>query len=87
MVLVGLVHNIGKLANILGCKVLPLPMKYLGLLLGTPHKSEAMWDGVNEKKERRLARWKIIYVTAPSLRLRMSLAYKNEAGQESCIIK
>lgn len=39
MVLVGLVNNIGELVEILRCKALSLPMKYIGLPLGAPHKS------------------------------------------------
>ena len=46
---VGLVHNLGELATILGCMVSSLPMKYLGLPLGAPRKSKAIRDGIVEK--------------------------------------
>ena len=51
---VGLVNNLNEVAAILGCKVSSLPMKYLGLTLGAPHKSKAMWDGIVEKIECKL---------------------------------
>lgn len=35
MVLVGVVCTIDSLASLLGCKVASLPIKYLGILLGT----------------------------------------------------
>ncbi|XP_042974722.1 uncharacterized protein LOC122306360 [Carya illinoinensis] len=49
---VGTVRNILDLANILGCKVASLSMRYLGLPLGGPHKSVSVWDGVIEKSGR-----------------------------------
>lgn len=55
LVLIGTVNYIGELAEILGCKVSSLPMKYLSLPLGAPHKSKVIWDGVIEKIEYRLA--------------------------------
>lgn len=60
---VGTVRNIFDLANILGCKVASLPLKYLGLPLGAPHKSLSIWDGVIEKIGRRLAGWKKLYLS------------------------
>lgn len=51
LVPVGLVNSTKDLANILGCKVFSLPLKYLGLSIGTPHKSKSIWDGVIEKVE------------------------------------
>ncbi|KAF5466269.1 hypothetical protein F2P56_016210 [Juglans regia] len=56
---VGLVNNLSEVAAILGCKVSSLPMKYLRLPLEAPHKSKAMWDGIVEKIECKLAdlRW------------------------------
>ncbi|KAL6342854.1 hypothetical protein AAG906_016873 [Vitis piasezkii] len=35
-----------------------LPSTYLGLSLGAPHKSMAVWDGVEERIRKRLALWK-----------------------------
>jgi hypothetical protein len=55
---VGDVDQVESLADILGCGVATLPMKYLGLLLGASYKSIHIWDGVIEKIERRLASWK-----------------------------
>ncbi|KAF5471044.1 hypothetical protein F2P56_011519 [Juglans regia] len=51
----GLVNNLSEVTAILGCKVSLLPNKYLGLPLGAPHKSKAMWDGIVEKIECKLA--------------------------------
>ena len=42
------VENVEVLASKLGCKVGSLPSIYLGLPLGAPHKSVAVWDGVEE---------------------------------------
>ncbi|WJZ99546.1 hypothetical protein VitviT2T_017981 [Vitis vinifera] len=55
---VGRVENAEVLAFELGCKVGSLPSTYLGLPLGAPHKSVAMWDGVEERMRKRLALWK-----------------------------
>jgi hypothetical protein len=38
-------------------------MKYLGLPLGAPYKSTAIWNGIVEKMERRLAGWKRLYLS------------------------
>ncbi|RVW78847.1 Transposon TX1 uncharacterized 149 kDa protein [Vitis vinifera] len=43
---VGKVENAEVLASELGCKVGSLPSTYLELPLGAPHKSMAVWDGV-----------------------------------------
>jgi hypothetical protein len=42
LVAIGEVDNIGELANILGCNVAALPMKYLGLSLGDTYKATSM---------------------------------------------
>ena len=42
IVLVGEVGNIGALANIPCCRVGGLPMKYLGMPLGTPYKTTSI---------------------------------------------
>jgi hypothetical protein len=55
LVLVGNVDNIDRLADILGCGVSSLLLKYLGLLLGACYKAKSIWNGVVEKIERRLA--------------------------------
>jgi hypothetical protein len=58
LVLVGNVNNVNGLANILGCTVSSLLVNYLGLLLGASFKAKYIWDGIIEKIERRLARWR-----------------------------
>ena len=60
---VGKVHDIEGLAMELGCKMGGLPSCYLGLPLGAPFKSMAVWDGVEERFRRRLAMWKRQYVS------------------------
>jgi hypothetical protein len=57
------VDNIGELANILGCNVASLPMKYLGLPLGASYKATSMWNVVIEEMERCLAGWKKLYLS------------------------
>jgi hypothetical protein len=52
---VGNVEHVERLAGLLGCGVSSLPVKYLGLLLGTSYNAKHIWDGVIEKIERRLA--------------------------------
>ena len=48
LVPIGNVSSIGDLANILGCKTASLPMKYLGLPLGTKYKAKAIWNPIVE---------------------------------------
>ena len=47
---VGEVNNIDARANILQCRVGKLPMKYLGMPLGTSFKTTAIWNPILEKK-------------------------------------
>ena len=42
MVPIGEVNNVHALAEILGCRVGALPMAYLGMPLGTSHKSPSI---------------------------------------------
>jgi len=63
LVPVGNVSNVDGLASILGCTASPLPMKYLSLPLRAPFKAIAIWDGVIEKIECRLAKWKRMYLS------------------------
>jgi hypothetical protein len=58
---IGEVEDVGRLANLLGCRVGSLPMTYLGLPLGASYKFTSIWNGVIEKMERRLAGWKRMY--------------------------
>lgn len=60
---VGRVENVEVLASELGCKVGSLPSTYLGLPLGAPHKSVAVWDGVEERMRKKLALWKRQFIS------------------------
>ena len=51
MVPIGEVNNVQALAEILGCRVGALPMTYLGMPLGAPHKSPSIWNPILEKFE------------------------------------
>ena len=63
MVLVSEVSNLEDLAHILGCKVVSLLMKYLGLPLGAPFKAKSIWNPIIECMEKRLAGWKRLYLS------------------------
>ena len=63
MVPIGEVPNIQILAEILGCQIGSLPMTYLGMPLGTSHKSPTIWNPILEKIERKLASWKKMYLS------------------------
>ena len=60
---VGEVNNIDVLANILQCRVGRLPMKYLGMPLGTSFKIVAIWNPILEKMEKKLSGWKRLYLS------------------------
>lgn len=51
LVAIGAVEDVEDLANILGCRVAFLCMKYLGLLLGALYKVASIWNGVIEQME------------------------------------
>jgi hypothetical protein len=53
IVLVGKVGDVEELASILGCRESLLPMKYLGLPLGSSYKAIAIWNSIIEKMEYR----------------------------------
>uniref|UniRef100_A0A2N9I8D0 non-specific serine/threonine protein kinase n=1 Tax=Fagus sylvatica TaxID=28930 RepID=A0A2N9I8D0_FAGSY len=63
------VADIENLAAILGCKTSSLSMKYLGLPLGARFKSQAIWDPIVEKMERRPAGWKWMGLAVRNLKL------------------
>ena len=63
LVLVGVVHNIDLLINVLCCKQGSLPMKYLSLPLGAKFKDTTIWNPIPEKMERKLAGWKRLYLS------------------------
>ena len=50
----GRTTDVDVLALELGCKVGALPSSYLGLPLGAPHNSVAVWDGIEERFRKRL---------------------------------
>ena len=60
IVLVGEVNNLDALADILHCRMDSLPMKYLGMLLGTSFKTASIWNPILEKK---LLGWKCLYLS------------------------
>ena len=63
IVLVGEVNNLDALANILQCRVGCLPMKYLGMPLGTSFKVASIWNPILEKMEKKLSGWKRLYLS------------------------
>jgi hypothetical protein len=63
MVPVGSVGNVDGLAAIMGCKIISLPMNYLGLPLGANFKSKSIWDPILEKMERKLSGWQRMYLS------------------------
>ena len=54
------------LAEILGCRVGTLPMSYLGMPLGAAQNSPSIWNPILEKIERKLVRWKKLYLSKGS---------------------
>ena len=60
---VGEVRNLDALATILRCRVGSLPMKYLGMPLGTPYKTASVWDPILERMEKKLSGWKRLYLS------------------------
>ena len=60
---VGEVNNLDALANIFQCRVGSLPLKYLGMLLGTSFKTTSIWNHILEKMEKKLSRWKCLYLS------------------------
>ena len=53
---VGSMENAEALAVELRCKVWRLLSSYLGLSLGVPHRFMVVWDGVEERFRKKLAR-------------------------------
>ena len=60
---VGRVDNIEMLASELGCGVGSLPIMYLGLPLGAPHRAMGVWDAIEERFRTKLASWKRQYIS------------------------
>ena len=63
LVPVGVIPNSEHLVDALGCKQGSLPMKYLGLPLGAKWKDRGIWNPIIEKVEKRLAGWKMLYLS------------------------
>jgi hypothetical protein len=57
------VENVGQLAGLLGYGYGEVPLKYLGLPLGAFFKLKAMWAGLEDMMSRRLAPWKMLYLS------------------------
>lgn len=57
------VTNMNCLAAILSGEIGTLPTTYLGMLLGGNSNSVDIWNGVLEKCEKKLARWKTQYLS------------------------
>ena len=60
---VGAVENANALVAELGCHTRSLSSTYLGLPLGAPHKSVAVWDSIEERMCKRLACWNRNYIS------------------------
>ena len=56
-------NSLDALANILQCRVGSLPMKYLGMPLGTSFKTTSIWNPILEKIKKKLYRWKRLYLS------------------------
>ena len=56
-------NNLDALANILSCRVGNLPMKYLGMPLGTSFKTTSICNPILEKMEKKLSGWKRLYLS------------------------
>ena len=56
-------NNLDALANILQYRVGSLPMKYLGMPLGTSFKTASIWNPILEKVEKKLSGWKCLYLS------------------------
>lgn len=51
------------LAANLGCQVGTLPTKYLGMPLGSKNKAKVIWNGVLDRCDKKLTRWKSQYLS------------------------
>ncbi|WMV24735.1 hypothetical protein MTR67_018120 [Solanum verrucosum] len=58
------VNRMQHLTEILGGEIGKLPTVYLGMPLGDKSKSNEIWNGVLERCERRLSRWKAQYLSS-----------------------
>ena len=60
---VGEVGNLDALATILRCRMGSLPLKYLGMPLGTPYKTASVWNPILERMEKKHSGWKCLYLS------------------------
>ena len=60
---VGPIDNVAELAMELDCGIGSFPSSYLGLPLGAPHKAIRVWDSVEERFRKRMASWKMEYIS------------------------
>ena len=60
---VGPIDNVVELAMELGCGIGSFPSSYLGLPLGAPRKAIGVWDSVEERFRKRMASWKMQYIS------------------------
>ena len=60
---IGPMDNMEELASGLGCKAGSFLTSYLGLPLGAKHKALGVWDSIEERFRKRLASWKIQYIS------------------------
>ena len=63
MLPVGNVPNLKEFAEVLGCKVGAIPTTYLSLPVEAPYKFSKVWEGVEERFQKRLAWWKRQYLS------------------------
>ena len=60
---VGNMEDVSLLADILGCGIASLLVKYLGMPLGASYKAKHIWDDIIEKIDYRMASWKSKYLS------------------------
>lgn len=59
----GKVEDVVRSSSLLGCKIGRLPTSYHGLPFGVLHKYCVVWDAVKEMFGKRLASWKVWYLS------------------------
>ena len=59
----GRVENVESLVREVGCTVGELPTTYMEIPFSANHKLESVWDGVKERYRKRLALWKLQYIS------------------------
>uniref|UniRef100_A0A2N9JAA2 Reverse transcriptase domain-containing protein n=1 Tax=Fagus sylvatica TaxID=28930 RepID=A0A2N9JAA2_FAGSY len=77
MVPVGVVPNLSTLADIMCYRIGALPMSYLGMPLGAPFKSKAIWNSIVEKMERKLADYLSLFTIPASVNQKIEKIQRN----------